>query len=87
MEQSKKYSEMTFEEFITEVLGIELVEHEIHMVKMFEETKSKKIEYINNYGVLPNFKDNGMTYPPKVTFTSDSTNSEIVKKSNGDIRL
>ena len=53
--QTKKYSEMTFEEFLTDVLKIKLEEPQLHMIRMFEETKTKKVEYINNW--IPNTRD------------------------------
>jgi hypothetical protein len=81
--ESKKYSEMTFEEFITEVLGFRPNEQQLHMLRMFEETKIKKVEYMN--GSLPVFRDtiNLPSYPNSPIFTKED--SATVRKPNGAI--
>ena len=47
MEEVKKYSDMTYIEFIKDVLKVELTAEQEVLVKLFEENKGKKIEYVN----------------------------------------
>lgn len=45
--QPKKYSEMTFEEFLKDILDIKLNEQQLYMVEMFEEIKTFKTQCMN----------------------------------------
>lgn len=78
MSESKKYNEMTYEEFITEVLEIKLSKEQQHLVRLFDENKVKKVEYINTYPSYPIHRD---PFPssPTVYYTSEcsTTNRPI----------
>ena len=78
MEQSKKYSEMTYEEFLTEVLEFKLNEQQLHLVRMFEETKGKTEKVVT-------FR-NGMSGDINTLLTATSiSNTQGLGKRNGDM--
>jgi len=83
MEQSKKYSEMTFEEFIAEVLNFKLNEQQLHLVKMFEETKGKKeCSSVN----LLIFRGGGTTGDINTLLKGTTmSNNQGIERKNGDI--
>lgn len=51
MVERKKYREMSCEEFITDILGIELSKNQQHLIRLFDENKEKKVEYISTYPI------------------------------------
>lgn len=80
MEQNKKYSEMTFQEFLTDILKIKLNEDQLHMVNMFEEVK------INRSNYTPYFPPYTIK-SPTVTYGSDSitTRGDSITTVTNDI--
>ena len=56
----KKFADMTYIEFIKDVLKIELTTEQEVLVKLFEENKTRKVECINTNPIF-NYKpfDNG----------------------------
>ena len=63
-EQTKKYSEMSMIDFITNILKIKLTEEQIFMIELFEENKTKPIVGVGN--LFPQTKDISKDIP-KIT--------------------
>jgi hypothetical protein len=68
--EEKKFSEMSIVEFVTDILKIELQDYQKQMLRMFEENKGKKVEYIYNY---PGMQTGGY---PKVTWDTAINNAK-----------
>jgi hypothetical protein len=55
MEENKKFSEMSLVDFVTDILKIELEEWQKQILKMYEENRFNKNNYIPYYTVYPNY--------------------------------
>ena len=82
MEEVKKYADMSYIDFIKDVLKIKLTESQEILVKLYEENKTKKVEYINPY-TIPLYKSE--PYRPLTIYYDENHNScDLVKTINGD---
>ena len=73
--EDKKYSDMTYIEFIKDVLKVELTAEQEVLVKLFEENKTRKVEYINTNIPFFNREALGSGNRPIATYIDETHSS------------